>query len=122
MREIKKADKDKHSIKRKKAKYRIRILVLPIICILLAIGIYFGISKWQDIKNENDRIQAIEKLNKNLYSDMTSKEMYNATRELTASEKRGLVDMFIMKFKEDKRNNIESIAENETHARYLFCL
>lgn len=106
--------------KTKKANRNMMIIIITFI-IILVIVLGFGIFKWKNVKTENNKYTATEKINKGMYIDMTSKEMYDATRSLQTSEKQGLVEMFIDKWKQDKRNNIDSIVDNETYARYLFC-
>lgn len=115
-------NKVENSKKSKKKKIKVNkstLMIIIIINIVLVIAFAFAIFKWQDVNNKNT---TIEKVDKGLYTDMTSKEMYDATRGLQISEKQGLAEMFIKKWKQDKKNNINSVADNETQARYLFCL
>lgn len=116
--------KEEMSKKNKSEKVKINKRVLLIVCIvgiMLFIGLVFAICKWQKAEAEYSKLLETERIKKSIYTDMTSKEMYEATRNLATTEKQGLVEMFIMKWKQDKRNNVDRIGDNETHARYLFC-
>lgn len=107
-------------MKKKKDNKKKKLIITMIIAdIILITGICFAIIKWQNAKQEENKPATISR---SIYSDMTSKQMYEATRQLEVSEKRQLVEMFIQKWKQDKRANIDTIADNETHARYLFCI
>lgn len=98
-----------------------RLILIITVGIILIVVLLLAIYKGQEVKRERNRYALTENMNKGLYTDMTSKEMYEKTRALQPSEKQGLVETFIKKWKQDRKNKIETIAENETHARYLFC-
>ncbi len=118
-------NKEESTKKSRKKKIKVNnkkrlMLIITVIIILFAV-ILFAIFNGQNAKRQGNKHTGTEVMNRGLYTDMTSKEMYEQTRGLQPSEKQGLVETFIKKWKQDKKNNIETIADNETHARYLFC-
>lgn len=73
-------------------------------------------------KSYKENYNKVKQESSSQYSNMSSNEMYNATRNLSKERKEELLDMFIKKWKADKEKGIFCKADNETTARYLFTL
>ena len=88
--------------------------------IFLIIGTFLAISQYV-----LDRKEVVMEKNKIFYTLQKQKKKKKKQVEDTYDMILSIPQINLKKgiyWKEDKRNNIESIAENETHARYLFCL